>query len=153
MSCVAINRRGWEIEGGGSRESGSRSEDAGLNELLCMINMFNLKQGVEVKLSWKNSKDGTYSTSNAYEVIHVAANEPREENLKVAFKWVWNKMVSQKVKATTWRILWDRLPTKKNLVKRHILNNLNETTCVICREKVESRIFISIMQMYVFGVV
>lgn len=48
----------------------------------------------------------------------------------------WNKQLPIKVNLFIWRLLLNRLPTRDNLVARHI--NIPSSLCPVCRKEVES---------------
>ncbi|KAL8509474.1 hypothetical protein ACS0TY_016621 [Phlomoides rotata] len=50
----------------------------------------------------------------------------------------WFRDRPLKVIAHSWRVLWDRLPTKVNLRRRNILNSSHNLKCVLCNEKDET---------------
>ncbi|KAL8529981.1 hypothetical protein ACS0TY_007160 [Phlomoides rotata] len=59
----------------------------------------------------------------------------------MGFFWganIWNKFTPAKVTANSWRLLWDRLPTKVNLRRRNILDTNQNLRCVLCNEKDET---------------
>ncbi|KAL8483406.1 hypothetical protein ACS0TY_026198 [Phlomoides rotata] len=64
--------------------------------------------------------------------------EPIDEENEHCFKWIWNKFTPLKAIAHSWRVLWDRLPTKLNLQKRNILNPNSSLNCVLCNAREES---------------
>ena len=69
-----------------------------------------------------------YSVSETYRFLtdtddHVAAGLLND---------MWHKLVPTKVSMFSWRLLQDRIPTKSNLVRRHVLqpiDNLCVTGC------------------------
>ncbi|KAL8461048.1 hypothetical protein ACS0TY_032510 [Phlomoides rotata] len=48
------------------------------------------------------------------------------------FKIVWNKVAPLKVSAMSWRLLRDRLPTRKNIARRGILVSEDDKRCTFC---------------------
>ncbi|KAL8482136.1 hypothetical protein ACS0TY_028334 [Phlomoides rotata] len=75
------------------------------------------------RLQWKSIINGRYSTSSAYKIIlTTGASRQNQEDLGVEFKLVWNKVAPLKVSVMAWRLLQDRLPTRRNLARRGILS-------------------------------
>ncbi|XP_058749854.1 uncharacterized protein LOC131622848 [Vicia villosa] len=50
---------------------------------------------------------------------------------------IWRAYVPSKLKIFGWRMIRDKLPTQKQLLKRHIIQQLNESLCVFCQVQVE----------------
>ncbi|KAL8492226.1 hypothetical protein ACS0TY_023749 [Phlomoides rotata] len=54
------------------------------------------------------------------------------------FKIIWSKSTPLKVIINSWRVLWDRLPTKMNLHRRHVLHSNTNLKCVLCDQEEET---------------
>ncbi|GLT48512.1 hypothetical protein SLA2020_221330 [Shorea laevis] len=81
---------------------------------------------------WIQSKDGLYSTKEAYSLL---TKEQHEARAGTTFQRIWNTMLPSKIAAFNWQLLLDRIPTKLNLVKRGIIKNLEEGVCNMCGEE------------------
>lgn len=54
------------------------------------------------------------------------------------FRYLWKSPTPSKVVAFSWKLLWDRIPTQKNLATRKIIDPLVATDCVWCEGEVET---------------
>jgi len=80
-----------------------------------------------------------YSVRGTYRFLTTRA-EPATKNV---INNVWHKLVPSKVSLFAWRLLQDRIPTKSNLVRRHILqpnDNLRVGGC--CDTETSYHLFI-----------
>lgn len=53
------------------------------------------------------------------------------------FEGLWNSHAPFKAQVTTWRLMWDRLPTKDNLVRRGVGAQV-ELDCCCCKREIET---------------
>ncbi|KAL5167040.1 putative ribonuclease H protein [Glycine soja] len=88
---------------------------------------------------WAADTSGIYSTRSAYSTFW---EEAAVENLHECFEDLWKIKIPSKIAVFTWRMLWDRLPTKSNLRARQV--QILDMTCPFCRrvEENASHIFI-----------
>lgn len=110
-----------------------------VNAFLSLINRFPLVRDNEDLWKWTGASCGGYNTKDGYHVLNErnAGNQIGEER-RTGFKMIWRSYAPVKVVAHTWRVLWDRLPTKMNLLRRKILDTNSNLKCVLCGEKDES---------------
>jgi hypothetical protein len=66
---------------------------------------------------WRYDPDGGYSVRGAYKTLTVLD----DHDTTVTSDLIWHQQVPLKVSVTAWRLLRNRLPTKDNLVRRHII--------------------------------
>ncbi|KAH1249782.1 hypothetical protein GmHk_05G013069 [Glycine max] len=69
---------------------------------------------------WGADPKGIFSTNSAY----------------LCVKHLWNIKIPPRALVLAWRLLWDRLPTKDNLIRRHVTNE--NDLCPFCQNKAES---------------
>jgi hypothetical protein len=54
------------------------------------------------------------------------------------FQSIWKSPTPSKVSSFVWQLLHDRVPTKQNLVIRHIIAEGNDSLCPLCNQEMES---------------
>ncbi|XP_028199569.1 uncharacterized protein LOC114384096 [Glycine soja] len=81
---------------------------------------------------WKPEPAGDYSTKSGYDLIWGELMEARQEQ---DYGAIWKLKIPTKTAVFTWRLLWDRLPTKQNLRRRQI--PIDDMLCPLCRNKEE----------------
>ncbi|KAL6557468.1 hypothetical protein OROMI_017818 [Orobanche minor] len=92
-------------------------EESSFNNLLALLTSCRLSEHTNDRWVWRPTSDGNYSTSSAYdEAVRQEVAVVNAAVHGVRFAKVWNKIVPLKVASLTWRTMWDRIPTKKNLV-------------------------------------
>ncbi|GKV39902.1 hypothetical protein SLEP1_g47602 [Rubroshorea leprosula] len=84
---------------------------------------------------WAHSKDGTFSTNSAYQIL---TRETRSEQHGMELQNVWNKLIPNKISAFSWQLLQDKIPTKLNLHKRGIIPALEDCKCALCGREAEN---------------
>ncbi|GKV32262.1 hypothetical protein SLEP1_g40879 [Rubroshorea leprosula] len=84
---------------------------------------------------WAHSKDGTYSTNSAYQIL---PRETRSEQHGMELQNVWNKLIPNKISTFSWQLLQDKIPTKLNLHKRGIIQALEDCKCALCGKEAEN---------------
>ncbi|XP_057811313.1 uncharacterized protein LOC131025538 [Salvia miltiorrhiza] len=89
--------------------------------------------------TWKENKDGIYTTKSAYSCLQAERKDGTEANdsSKTA-AMVWDAPALQKAKVTAWRALRKRLPTCDNLRRRNIVIDDVEMNCNACFSPVET---------------
>lgn len=90
------------------------------NEFTNLINRVTLKKGVKDTWRWKMEKDKNFRTKITYYSVYFGSVRPTSSSTTKHFDMVWSKFIPLKVAATGWRALWNRLPTKDNLLKHEI---------------------------------
>ena len=66
---------------------------------------------------WRVEANGIFSTKSAYQVIKTKQSY---EGRQLGFQQLWEIKIPPRALSFSWRLLWDRLPTKDNLTKRQI---------------------------------
>lgn len=97
------------------------------------IQDFRLSIDHEDEWRWLPSASGKYATASAYsEILRQQPVMTVSRNFAKACKWVWNSLAPIKVSTMGWRLLWKRLPTKSNLIKRGVRISDEEEVCTRC---------------------
>lgn len=85
-------------------------------------------------------EDGRYSVNSMYKKLErelMEEGEIREEDLRV-FCQIWKSKAPSKAVAFSWKLLYDRIPTKLNLLRRNCLPPDIGVNCVFCGVMVEN---------------
>jgi hypothetical protein len=94
------------------------------------------------KWIWSLEDDGFFSVKSAY--LHLASlmsNLTAMSDLKaLVFRDLWSSPAPSKIIAFSWQLLYDRLPSKRNLLRRGAGNFLDNYNCGWCVERQESDI-------------
>jgi len=80
-----------------------------------------------------------YTVRSGYALLEREGNN----TIKEAFKILWSLKVAPTTQVLVWRVLWNRLPTRGNLVVREV--QLANTLCPLCNmfEKTVDHLFIN----------
>ena len=89
---------------------------------------FKIQQQISDSWEWSADSEGHYSTRSAYDLIGEGAGDRRQEE---CFEKLWRMKVPARFLVFGWRLLRDRLPTRKNLQRRQI--HLTDSLCPLCR--------------------
>jgi len=82
---------------------------------------------------WGADPKGIFSTNSAYLCVKA---EHLDEDQCLGFQHFWDIKIPPRALVFAWRLLWDRLPTKDNLTRRHV--NIEIDLCPFCQNKTES---------------
>lgn len=91
----------------------------------CAILLNNIILQDHIHDFWRWSIDHGYSVRGTYRFLTSAVEGVIESDINK----VWHRLVSKKISLFGWCLLQDRIPTKSNLVRRHILQ-VNDNLCV-----------------------
>lgn len=83
---------------------------------------------------WNNNPTISFSVRDAYALIGQQQGHAEEES----FKFLCQKTVPSKIGAFGWRLMYNRLQTKDNLLKRNILPQGGDANYILCNEALES---------------
>jgi hypothetical protein len=88
---------------------------------------------------WKPNPEDGFSVKSAHDSLVELGDSTNlsEWELKI-FSNIWESPAPSKVIVFSWQLLYDRLPTKDNLLSRGVLNQTSDTNCVWCGETMES---------------
>ena len=81
---------------------------------------------------WTADSTGQYSTCNAYQMLDEEAAAGNQEE---CFVELWRLKIPSRIAVFAWRLLRDRLPTRKNLQRRQV--QLTDTLCPFYRNAEE----------------
>ena len=82
---------------------------------------------------WKPHPSGQYSVRSAYDVLR--GEDFEGDDVKV-FEELWKLRIPPKFAVFAWRLLKERLPSKKNLIRRQV--TIIDTLCPFCRNSEEN---------------
>jgi hypothetical protein len=110
-----------------------------LDQLIAILNPVNLLL-VEDCWRWVLDPEGMFSVNSAYNYLvkEFGSLEGTGSEVSVVFKQIWESPAPSKVIAFSWQLLYDRIPTRSNLVHRHVLAPEAPKDCVGCVGIVES---------------
>ncbi|GKV21933.1 hypothetical protein SLEP1_g31856 [Rubroshorea leprosula] len=103
------------------------------HKLSKMIEEVKIQPRITDKWEWVHKSDGKYSSSSAYSLLTKAQQTTKEK----CFKRIWNHNIPTKIAAFNWRVVLDKIPTKKNLLKRGIDSVRDDVKCRLCEEEDE----------------
>lgn len=113
-------------------------EKEGETALIKFLQQFVLSEGTKNMWHWRGKGGDYLSIKAAYEAIMKRCSSPGSvEAVGNRFDGVWRTQALFKTQVFAWRLLWDRLPTKDNLIKRNIRNHL-DPMCSCCNSVPES---------------
>jgi hypothetical protein len=109
-----------------------------LNLLLGLLANVNLSNDQDVWIWTLNPEDG-FSVKSTYDSIMEVGDSTNlsDWELKI-FSGIWGSPAPAKVVAFSWQLLYDRLPTKDNLMARGVLQQNLVGSCVWCGHYLES---------------
>ncbi|GKV11938.1 hypothetical protein SLEP1_g23150 [Rubroshorea leprosula] len=124
---------GWLAKGFRLKMGEGKEEEESAYELSKMIEEVKMQPGITDKWEWVHKRDGKYSSSSAYSLLLNAQQTPNEK----CFKRIWNHSIPSKIAAFNWRVVLDKIPTKKNLLKKGIDSVMDDVKCRLCEEEDE----------------
>jgi hypothetical protein len=120
LSTVAdMSALGWEAGGAAWAWSCPLCmwEEELLGECRNLISALVLQPDVAAQWQWRNDPGGGYTVRGAYTLL--TRTEVPDEVATTTL--IWHKQVPVKVSLLAWRLFRNSLPTKDNLVRRHII--------------------------------
>jgi hypothetical protein len=123
-------RLGWE-EGGnawGWRRRLLAWEEESVRECSLLLSNVILQENIQDHWRWLLDPIHGYSVSGTYRYLTSAA----EPMVTSDYNDVWHKLVPAKVSIFAWRLLQDRLPTRVNLVRRLVLQPIDNLCAAHC---------------------
>ena len=78
---------------------------------------------------WPACKNGEYSFKTSYQLLYEVENtsvasSSNRSNQEQFWKSIWKLHIPNKIKMSLWRVCSNALPTKENLKKRKILDDV-----------------------------
>ncbi|GKV26106.1 hypothetical protein SLEP1_g35459 [Rubroshorea leprosula] len=108
-------------------------EEESALELSNLIEKVKIQPGITDKWEWVHNRDGKYSSSSAYSLLSNTQQNPNEK----LFRRIWNNNIPSKIAAFNWRVVLDKIPTKRNLLIRGIGSGMEDGKCSLCAEEEE----------------
>ncbi|GLT85833.1 hypothetical protein SLE2022_040080 [Rubroshorea leprosula] len=105
-----------------------KESSATLEELNCLLDEVQLRQGQVGTWKWKHSSEGSYSVKSEYAIL-TSSHASRGRSI---FNLTWNPLV-----AFNWEAIHDRVPTRSNLFWRGILDDSSVLMCAFCGNEIE----------------
>ncbi|XP_024640667.1 uncharacterized protein [Medicago truncatula] len=118
---------GWEEGGGGwrwRRRLFAWEEDS-VRECVNLLNNIILQVNSQDNWCWLLDPIHGYSVSGTYRFL----TSFEDQDVVATNTDVWHKLVPTKVSLFAWRLLKDRIPTRSNLARRHVIQ-ASDTLCV-----------------------
>jgi len=101
-------------------------------QLLGLISSVQWNKEGQNRLKWIGDDQQVYTAKSGYSIVNM---EDQMSSLE-CFQLLWSLKIAPSALVWAWRILWDRLPTRVNLVRRGVL--LVCTLCPMCQERLEN---------------
>jgi len=126
-SVEEMERVGWEEGGNGWmwRHQLFAWEEESVRECASLLNNVILQENVQDHWRWLLDPIHGYSVCGTYRYLTTIDVQTADGLLNE----VWHKLVPSKVSLFSWHLLQDRIPTRSNLVHRHVLQP-NDNLCV-----------------------
>ena len=109
------------------------SELGGVSAFIDQTAVINTNAALGDSWVWGAEPSGIFSTNSAYNCIK--ADQLPSQPI-TGFRQLWEIKIPPTALAFAWRLLWDRLPSKENLIRRQIV--LQNDLCPFCQSQVES---------------
>lgn len=132
------NIRVWELQW---RRNFFVWEDSLVQELMGQLTNVNLLRDGGDEWRFKYNKDGIFSCKMAYRVLihnQMLILDPTRPITDEFFKKFWNPIIPLKIKALGWQLILDRAPSRLNLWKRGIIQDVERVLCVLCGSGVDT---------------
>ena len=91
------------------------------------ISAISIHQQLQDSMLWKADPIGIYSTKSTYRLL-LPTNRPGQHSRN--FKILWKLKIPPRAELFSWRLFRDRLPTRANLLRRHVA--LQDIMCPLC---------------------
>jgi hypothetical protein len=110
-----------------------------LDELRLLLNQVSLSQEGD-RWVWKPGDGGLFSVKSTFLLVSKLMDTGDVINPEAmsAFKVIWKCSAPSKVSALVWKVLHDRIPTKRNLVNRGVNQLEGSLSCSFCGLVVEN---------------
>lgn len=105
-----------------------------LHHLLVSLQLFVPSLNQTDTWVWLANSDGRYTVKSAYHCLQQPGMATGEE----VFKSLWGVPVPSNALAFTWKVLQNRIQTRDNLHKRHIISSQVDLLCPLCTSHEES---------------
>lgn len=99
-----------------------------MDDLLSDLDTIPIRQGVSDNWIWCGNSTEGYFVSSAYFRISGFENSDSDQ----VFIKLWHVLAPSNAKVFVWRVHWDRIQTKSNLIKRGIVLSGDDAKCPLC---------------------
>ncbi|XP_058752225.1 uncharacterized protein LOC131625382 [Vicia villosa] len=100
---------------------------------------YSLKKDEDDSFSWRLNSEGVFTVKSCYDFFKGKLSGPPLAEEKVrALIHLWNLKVPSRIQFFCWRFIHNRIATKDNLVSRGILNEGEDSLCVLCSKEEEN---------------
>ncbi|XP_058783282.1 uncharacterized protein LOC131657957 [Vicia villosa] len=91
------------------------------------------RQNIIDLVVWPFENSRVFTVKSCYRLLmQVQGEADLEDSQKCALKIIWGSRCPSKIKIFGWRLILDRLPTRKQLMRRRIITQPQEVTCAFC---------------------
>jgi hypothetical protein len=106
-------------------------EEERVNQLLGYIDDFR-PSSFEDSLRWNLDPEGSFSVKSAFESLskEIVPGPTLASFAEKIFCDIWDSPTPSKVIAFSWQLLYDRVPTKENLLLRGVIPQSNGDSCI-----------------------
>jgi hypothetical protein len=109
------------------------------SELEGLLSTIVLQEGAADEFCWVQDEEQDFSVRGCYKFLrNLQVRDDFEDDLLTAVQQLWSTSVLLKVLLFGWRLLHDRMPTRVELWRKGVLNDVQQQTCVFCCHEFES---------------
>ena len=105
-----------------------------VEEFLNVLANANIANQGEDHWLWLEDSSSMDSVKSTYTALYDLRGGSNEINI---FKSLWQIKIPHKVAFLLWRVFYDRIPTKSNLIRRGIIIDGGDTLCIFYHEMLE----------------
>ncbi|XP_058776200.1 uncharacterized protein LOC131650511 [Vicia villosa] len=107
-------------------------------ELIVLLYDIQLVANTADVIIWPVDRMNRFTVKSCYDMLlQDPGAAVLEEGRKVGLNTIWRATVPSKLKIFGWRLMQDRLPTRKQLKRRGIIEQNQDVSCVFCPLQVE----------------
>jgi hypothetical protein len=113
-----------------------------VNELMLLINPVVFRMEEEDRWGWEPEGGANFTVKSTYQKVfnlstHEGVVDPWNASV---FSVIWKCPAPSKVSGFVWQLLHGRIPTRKNLVARRVIDGDGDISCALCGEETESEL-------------
>ncbi|PNX54946.1 ribonuclease H, partial [Trifolium pratense] len=114
------------------------SEVESAAELMMLLQQVRLSNDSRDRRKWMPNTAGFFTVKSAYvQLPNRCALEEIDSFTANVLKSLWKNNVPSKVSIFGWRLLLEKLPTRKDLFSKGVVTNNSERSCVLCFKEEE----------------
>ncbi|CAJ2678316.1 unnamed protein product [Trifolium pratense] len=113
--------------------------------MLDLINPVSLSTE-EDSWGWRPEGGAVFTVNSTYRTVYaLSASDILVVPLHaVIFTSIWKCPAPSKVSGFVWQLLHGRIPTRSNLLSRHVIDSDGDSSCVLCGEELETELHLFI---------